>query len=665
MLSPLKFRHRIGLLVLLAALALLTVTAVTLVLGRRSEQQLTGIETRYVPLIEVDRDLKTLFAAIPRALEDAATAGEITGIHAADGLADDFVRRLALGQRPIVDNGGDPHALTVEFRQYFSIAREVSLSLVNGTSAAHLTTNIDAMRDAQRQFSSHLDIATSPDRRRLAAAFATAHKSQEASLQADIIVAISALALMMLISWRLIRRTVNSLHAVSLGVARLAEGEFGYEIVVPSGDEIGDLAREANRTAVRLREYRTQDEREAWIKTGLAELADHIAGELDPITLGRNAMTYLASYVAADAAVVYASNIHGEFRMLASLGVADVASVASTFQLGDVGLGEVVRSDEIRVVSDPLIVRLLGRAKKVSEAIVPLTHEGRTMGVLELAFSQPPDDRSLEFLARVRAMVGIAFRVAESRQRVDRLLVETQRQANAAENANKELEAFSYSVSHDLRAPLRGIDGFSQALLEDFADNLPPKAQEYLQRIRAAAQRMAELIDDLLRLSRVTRADFRRERIDLSQLAGEVVGELRRANPERDVKVVLQDNVTAWGDSRLMKITLENLIGNSWKFTSKVAAPVIEFGVENVDDAPAYFVRDNGAGFDMKYSQRLFSAFQRLHTDKEFPGTGIGLATVHRIVSRHGGRIWVDAEVGKGATFHFTLPENLEGAATL
>ena len=664
MFRALKFRHRIGLLVLLAALALLTVTAVTVILGRRSELQLTGIETRYVPLIEVDRDLKTLFAQIPRALEDAATAAETTDIHAAESLADDFVRRLAVGQRPIVDNGGDPHALTVEFRQYFSIARDVSLALVNGASASQLTTQIEMMRAAQRQFASHLDLATSPDRRRLAAAFATARESQAASLQVDIFIAVGALALMVFISWRLTRRTVNSLRAVSMGVARVAEGEFGYEINVPPGDEIGDLAHEANRTAVRLREYRTQAEHETWIKTGLAELADRIAGDLDPITLGRNAMTYLATYVAADAAVVYASDVQGGFRLLASNGVANATSVPSTFELGDVGLGEFVRVDQVSVVTDATVVHLAGRSGTSSEAIVPLMHEGRAMGVLEFAFLHPPDERSIELLDRVRSTVGIAFRVAESRQRVDRLLVEAQRQANVAENANKELEAFSYSVSHDLRAPLRGIDGFSQALIEDYAENLPAKAQEYLQRTRSAAQRMAELIDDLLRLSRVGRSEFRRESVDLSRLARDVVDELRQANPDREVQVNVHDHVIASGDARLMKITLENLIGNAWKFTSKVNTPVIEFGTDNVGGAFIYFVRDNGAGFDMKYSQRLFSAFQRLHSDKEFPGTGIGLATVQRIISRHGGRIWVDAEVDKGATFHLTLPNNFEGIAT-
>ena len=222
--------------------------------------------------------------------------------------------------------------------------------------------------------------------------------------------------------------------------------------------------------------------------------------------------------------------------------------------------------------------------------------------------------------------------------------------------ANRELEAFSYSVSHDLRAPLRSIEGFSQALLEDHGAALPPGARSYLDRIRAGAQRMSELIDDLLRLSRVTRADMRREPTDLSAMVSAVIGELRRGDPAREVEIAIQSDVHAVADRRLVKITLENLLGNAWKFTSKTASARIEFGARRDAGEQVFYVRDNGAGFEMKYAERLFGAFQRLHSDKDFPGTGIGLATVQRIVLRHGGRIWVEAAPGSGATFQFTLP---------
>ncbi len=222
--------------------------------------------------------------------------------------------------------------------------------------------------------------------------------------------------------------------------------------------------------------------------------------------------------------------------------------------------------------------------------------------------------------------------------------------------ANKELEAFSYSVSHDLRAPLRSIDGFSQALLEDYAESIDAQGQNYLQRVRAASQRMAQLIDDMLNLARVSRGDMRREQIDLSRMVREVSEQLHREEPERAVEVIIADNINARGDARLLRIALENLLGNAWKFTSKQRSARIEFGVREGDAGEdVFFVRDDGAGFDMAYSDKLFGAFQRLHSASEFEGTGIGLATVQRIIHRHGGRIRAESEVDRGATFYFTL----------
>jgi light-regulated signal transduction histidine kinase (bacteriophytochrome) len=220
---------------------------------------------------------------------------------------------------------------------------------------------------------------------------------------------------------------------------------------------------------------------------------------------------------------------------------------------------------------------------------------------------------------------------------------------------NKELEAFSYSVSHDLRAPLRSIDGFSQALVEEYADQLDDTAADYLSRIRAATQRMGELIDDLLDLSRVTRREMHREQVDLSALATEVLGGLAREEPERQVEIGIAAGLMGRGDPHLLRLALENLLGNAWKFTSREPSVRIEFGARQEGDRPLYYVSDNGVGFDMAYADKLFGAFQRLHAAHEFPGTGIGLATVHRIVLRHGGRVWAQSEVGQGATFFFTL----------
>jgi signal transduction histidine kinase len=220
---------------------------------------------------------------------------------------------------------------------------------------------------------------------------------------------------------------------------------------------------------------------------------------------------------------------------------------------------------------------------------------------------------------------------------------------------NRELESFSYSVSHDLRAPLRAIDGFSQALNEDYADRLDAEGLGYLRRVRQAAQRMGMLIDDLLRLAHVTRSEVVREEVDLTDMADKVLQELQRMQPERHVDATIAPGLKVQADGRLMRVVLDNLLGNAWKFTGRRDPARIELGIETVDGERAYFVRDNGAGFDMAYASKLFGAFQRLHDATDFPGTGVGLATVQRVIRKHGGRIWAHARPDQGATFYFTL----------
>lgn len=223
------------------------------------------------------------------------------------------------------------------------------------------------------------------------------------------------------------------------------------------------------------------------------------------------------------------------------------------------------------------------------------------------------------------------------------------------ETINRELEAFSYSVSHDLRAPLRAIDGFSSTLLSDYGEHLDDKGKDRLNRVRAAAQRMAALIDDLLKLSRVSRSEINREAVNLTQLADEVMEALRQGEPQRYVQFKVQADLTTQGDTRLMRVVMDNLLGNAWKFTGQRADAQIEVGNQSNDTNPVYFVRDNGAGFDMAYSDKLFGAFQRLHDARDFPGTGIGLATVQRVIHKHGGQIWAESAVDQGTTFYFTL----------
>jgi PAS domain S-box-containing protein len=291
---------------------------------------------------------------------------------------------------------------------------------------------------------------------------------------------------------------------------------------------------------------------------------------------------------------------------------------------------EIMQSGKPLVDEEELVVWPNGRETWVSTTKMPLLdQEGQIIGTFGI---------SRDITERKRAEVAL------------------QRAKLELEAANKELEAFSYSVSHDLRSPLRTIDGFSQALLEDYGDQLTTQGRDYLERVRAAAQRMGELIDDLLNLSRVTRAPMNAVDVDLSNLATIITKELQRIHPERKVRINIAPNLRASGDPRLLQIVLENLLNNAWKYTSKQENAEIEFGSKYENDQTIYFVRDNGAGFDMAYVNKLFGAFQRLHKATEFPGTGIGLATVQRTIHRHGGRIWAEGAAGQGATFFFMLP---------
>ncbi len=274
--------------------------------------------------------------------------------------------------------------------------------------------------------------------------------------------------------------------------------------------------------------------------------------------------------------------------------------------------------------------------------------------------SEFPAEISLSPLATDEGyLVSSVIRDISERQRVEREIRNLndvlQRRAAELEVANRELESFSYSVSHDLRAPLRTIDGFSQALLEDYREQLPRDAQNFLERVRSAAQRMAKLIDDLLDLSRISRVPVEPKPVDISTLAQSIADDLRQMDPGRRVRFVIAPDLKALGDAQLVRIALQNLMNNAWKFTSKKEQASIEVGRTDGKDKAVFFVRDNGAGFDMSYANKLFGAFQRLHAVTEFPGTGIGLATVQRIIHKHGGRVWAESVVDQGATFYFTL----------
>jgi signal transduction histidine kinase len=262
------------------------------------------------------------------------------------------------------------------------------------------------------------------------------------------------------------------------------------------------------------------------------------------------------------------------------------------------------------------------------------------------------DKHRIELLERAEKVEAEIYLRAQEVQEANRRL----------EEANRDLESFSYSMAHDLRAPLRGIDGFSLALLEDYSDKLDEEGQGHLRHVRESAQYMARLIDDLLMLARVTQAEMHRKPVDLSALARVTAGRVKASAPERQAEFVIEDGLETQADARLLAIVFESLIGNAWKFTRAKPCARIEFGQTHENGHTAYFVRDNGVGFDMAYSKKLFGVFQRLHGPGEFEGTGIGLVTVQRIIRRHGGRIWATGEVEKGATFYFILGETEEPA---
>jgi signal transduction histidine kinase len=261
----------------------------------------------------------------------------------------------------------------------------------------------------------------------------------------------------------------------------------------------------------------------------------------------------------------------------------------------------------------------------------------------------------------VRLKAGAGDGVDSTEAEVVRRAREAAETSRQLKEANLELDAFSYSVSHDLRAPLRAIDGFSQALLEDCLDMLDERGRSHLQRVRSAAQRMGELIDGLLTLSRISRAELNRVPFDLSVLCEEVIADLRREDPRRAVDVRIEPGVLVYADRALLRIMIENLLGNAWKYTKRTPDPRVEFRTRQHEEPRVLAVCDNGAGFNMEYAARLFTPFQRLHDATDFPGTGIGLATVKRIVQRHGGRVWAEGSVDRGANFYFSLSSGDRG----
>jgi signal transduction histidine kinase len=315
-----------------------------------------------------------------------------------------------------------------------------------------------------------------------------------------------------------------------------------------------------------------------------------------------------------------------------------------------------------RIARDHEQLRLLRELDIQSAMLLPMFIRERIYGVMTLVITGSErrfDLKDLDFAQEIarRAMLALEnARLYEESQKINAHLEQrVAKRTQELEAINRELEAFSYSVSHDLRAPLRSIDGFSRKLINEYINVLDEEGRNYFMRIRRASQRMGELIDDLLKLSRISRMEIMPEMTDLSSIADSIASELKDSDPGRHAEIIIQPGMATKADRNLMQIALQNLLDNAWKYTKKQSQSKIEFSSFIQNNQNIYFIKDNGVGFDMKHSDRLFKAFQRLHSDSEFEGTGIGLATVQRIIHRHHGSIWVESEVNKGTIFFFTL----------
>lgn len=433
------------------------------------------------------------------------------------------------------------------------------------------------------------------------------------------------------------RRILKSLGKLHTGTATIGAGNLDFKIDVRENDEIGDLARDFNRMTSSLKEVtasKTDLETEITRRIEIEEKlrisneqlhknTRKLEEEIEQRKKAEVEIAHLASFPELNPNPVLEMDNSGNILYA---NPANRKMLPDLLQVGRehpflAGLDDLFKSRETGPINRDINIGDSWYEQTITW--VPSTQSYRIYG--------------RDITARKEAEEVLQKRTAE------------------LEISNRELESFSYTVSHDLRAPLRSMDGFSQALIEDYADKLDEEGKGWLQNIRNSSQRMAHLIDDILGLSRVVRTELKFEWVNLSEIAGSIAERLTETEPARDIEFDIAPDIKVWGDSGLLSLVLENLLGNACKFTAGTKFAHIEFGTSQQNGKRVFYVRDNGVGFNMKYSNKLFKPFQRLHSDKEFHGTGIGLVTVERIIKRHGGNVWAESIEGKGATFYFTL----------
>ncbi len=499
----------------------------------------------------------------------------------------------------------------------------------------------------------------------------------------------------LLLAFALARTITRPVLALRDGVSRFGQGDLQVRLPIATNDEIGSLAREFNlmADAINEKERQLQDyakDLEARVNQRTAQLSfianvSRVLSESFDYAERLEQVAQFAVPQIADWCSVDVVDSEGNLRRAAAVhrNPSKIAlafeiqsrypsrhgSERGTLHVFETGISEfypdITEAVLVAVTEDAEHLRLMRELGLRSSMIVPLIAHGHALGTLTLVMAESgrtyneADLALAEDLARRAALLIDNARLYQETQQLNAELEQRVEERTAHLTAvNRELEAFSYSVSHDLRTPLRAVDGFSQALLEDYYDQFDDMGRDFLNRIRTESQRMGRLIDDLIGLSRYTRTEMAVSMIDLSAVGAEIFADLERLSPERSVVYTVQSGMAACGDERLMRVALQNLIGNAWKFTAKKADARIEFGCTHQFGRLEYFVRDNGAGFDMTYANKLFGAFQRLHAMTEYEGTGIGLATVQRIIQRHNGSIRAEGAVDQGAAFYFTLGNN-------